>query len=94
MEILSLQRVPGAAYRWCSGNPRKVEGISFPLQGWRATDAVTGVIFFSCYFPVVAGGREKSSLNVLDLGKSSTFWLRMQERVWGNTGSFKLDAIR
>lgn len=57
MEILSHQQVPGAAYRWCSGNLGKAEGVSFPLQEWKTTDAVTGVIFFSCYFPVVAGGR-------------------------------------
>lgn len=48
------------------------EGIS-TLQAWKTTDAVTGVIFFSCYFPVVAGRRGKSSLNTLDLGKSSIF---------------------
>lgn len=68
MEILSLQQVPGAAYRWCSGNPGRAEGVSFPLQAWKATDAVTGVIFFSCYFPVAAGGRGKSPLNMLDFG--------------------------
>lgn len=26
------------------------------FQAWKTTDAVTGVIFFSSYFPVVAGG--------------------------------------
>lgn len=69
------------------------EGRSFPLQAWKTTDAVTGVIFFSCYFPVVAGGRGKSSLNMFDLGKPATFRLKMQKRVHGNTESFKLNAI-
>lgn len=40
LEILSRQQVPGAASRWCSGNPGKGEGISFLLQAWKTSDDV------------------------------------------------------
>lgn len=33
LEMLSRQQVPGAACRWCSGNPGKAEGVSFLLSG-------------------------------------------------------------
>lgn len=68
------------------------------FQALKTTDAVTGVIFFSSYFPVVAGGGGGSSHRICWIWVSRQLFLtkkepKMQKRVQGNSESFKLNAI-